>query len=58
VAKTAANRFSNIRMDATLDGLKNYFSRTIRPVYDACNLDSGSCLRLSQRPEEPFADLS
>jgi hypothetical protein len=42
-----ANVSSNIQMDVMHDSDTNYFSQTMVPVYNSCNLDYGSSPPLS-----------
>ncbi|KAK0253025.1 hypothetical protein LTS09_011935 [Friedmanniomyces endolithicus] len=59
----------NIRMDVTQDSKENYFSRTILPVYEECDVDKGSgvvqrCLAKLEahlakpRSESPFTKIA
>ncbi|CZT23891.1 uncharacterized protein RCC_09606 [Ramularia collo-cygni] len=34
--------FGNIALDMTQDSEKNYFSRSMQPIYDSCKMDSGT----------------
>lgn len=59
--------FGNIKLDMTQDSDKNFFSKSMKPIYESCKVDSGTGVtkrsldklekHLSREKDSPFAVL-